>query len=146
MNPDFEKLQSEFTTAYTNYLQSIQTLEPDKQLQPGVSGEWSAKDVVAHLAGWDEALHEFITAPENFNPDPLHDIHTFNATSVAKRQAQSWVETVDELHNNFTLLQEAFTTLPAEGPVYDRVCGWLKGRKADYEFHLEQLNEWLEQT
>lgn len=145
MNPVFEKLQSEFVTAYTGYLQAIQTLEPDKQLQPGVSGEWSAKDVVAHLIGWDKALHKFMIDPENFKPEPLYDVHTFNATSVAKRQAQSWAETVNELQTNFTLLQEGLAAMPTEGPAHERVCDWLKGRTADYEFHLEQLNNWLKQ-
>lgn len=141
-----EQLQSELVTAYKNYLQAIQALAPDKQLQPGVSGAWTAKDVVAHLIGWDKALHEFISDPENFNPEPLYDVHTFNTTSVAKRQAQSWTEMVAELQNNFTQLQQAFITVPGEGRVYDRVCDWSKGRTADYKFHLEQLNEWLKLT
>ncbi len=146
MNPNLAKLQIELTTAYTNYLQAIQALEAEKQLQPGVSGDWSAKDVVSHLIGWDAALHKFITDPENFNPEPLYDVNLFNASSVTPRQAQSWAETVNELQTNFALLQEGLTTLPAEGHVVERVCDWLKGRKADYEFHLEQLNDWLEQT
>lgn len=146
MNPDLAKLQAELTTAYTNYLHAIQALEPENQLQPGVSGDWSAKDVVSHLIGWDAALHEFITDPENFDPKPLYDVNSFNASSVNPRQAQSWAETVNELQTNFTLLQEGLTTLPAEGRIVERVCDWLKGRKADYEFHLEQLNDWLKQT
>lgn len=145
MTPDLEKLQTALTVAFSNYLHTILALAPEKQVQPGVSGDWSAKDVVAHLIGWDAALHEFIADPENFNPEPLYDVHTFNATSVTKRQAQTWQETVDELQNNFARLNETFATLPNEGRVYDRVVSWLKGRIADYEFHLEQLNGWLKQ-
>ena len=143
MNPALAELKTELFSVYTNYLRAIQALEPEKRTQSGVSGDWSAKDVVAHLVGWDAALHEFITDPENFNPEPLYDVHTFNAASVTRRQAQTWQETVYELQNTFTRLDEAVATLPNEGRVHDRVASWLKGRIADYEFHLEQLDDWL---
>ena len=146
MNPTLAALQAKLNAAYTNYLHAIQGLESDKRSQPGVSGAWTAKDIVAHLTGWNAALHEFIIDPENFNPEPLYDVHTFNASSVAKRESQTWQETVHEWQTTFTNLNEALATLLKEGCMYDRVVSWLEGRIADYEFHLEQLNDWLKQT
>ena len=146
MDADLEALQTELSIAYINFFRVIKQLEPEKQGQAGVSGAWSAKDVISHLIGWDKALQAFIADPDRFNPDPLYNIDTFNAKSVSKRQRQSWETTIDELQNSFTGLEKALTTVTAEMKIYDRVRGWVKGRGEDYEFHTSQLEEWLEQN
>jgi hypothetical protein len=34
----------------------LMTLTPDQLIQKGVIGEWSIKDILAHLADWEEHL------------------------------------------------------------------------------------------
>lgn len=145
MDTDLERLQTEFSIAYTNFFQVIKQLEPGKRSQPGVSGHWSPKDVISHLIGWDKSLQAFIADPDGFNPDPLYDINMFNAKSVSERQHQSWEETIDELQSSYTDLQKGITTVTAEMQIYDRVSAWLKGRREDYEFHTSQMKKWIEQ-
>ena len=145
MDIELKGLQTEFSIAYTNFFRVIQQLEPDKGSQSGVSGDWSPKDVISHLIGWDKSLQEFIADPDEFNPDPLYDINTFNAKSVSERQHQSWEETIDELQSSYIDLEKAITTVTVEMKIYDRVSGWLKGRREDYEFHASQMEEWIEQ-
>ena len=78
MDIELEGLQTELSTAYTNFFRIIKQLEPDKHSQCGVSGDWSPKDVISHLIGWDKSLQEFIADPDRFNPDPLYDTNTFD--------------------------------------------------------------------
>lgn len=146
MDTDLKELQMELSIAYANFLQVIKHLEPEKRCQTGVSGHWTPKDVISHLIGWDKSLQEFITDPDEFDPEPLYDINTFNAKSVSERQHQSWEETIDELQSGYADLEKAITTVTAEIQIYDRVRGWVKGRKEDYEFHTRQVEEWIEQS
>jgi len=143
---ELEGLQAELSTAYINFFQVIKQLDPDKRRQSGVTGDWSPKDVISHLVGWDKALQGFIVNPDGFDPNPLFDINTFNAKSVSKRQHQSWEETIDELQSSYIDLEKAIATVTAEMKIYERVSGWLKGRREDYEHHKKQMEEWIEQN
>ena len=143
MDRDATGLYTELSLAYSDFSRLIHQLEPDKRLQSGVSGHWSPKDVISHLIGWDTALQEFIADPDGFNPDPLYDIHTFNATSVSARQHKSWEETIDELQNSYISLQKSITTVTADMKIYVRVSAWLKGRIEDYQFHTHQMETWI---
>lgn len=145
MDTDLKGLQLELSMAYANFFRVIEQLEPEKRGQTGVSGRWTPKDVISHLIGWDKSLQEFITDPNEFDPEPLYDTDAFNAKSVSERQRQSWEETIDEFQSSYVDLEKAITTVTAEIPIYDRVNEWVKGRKEDYEFHTRQVEEWIEQ-
>ena len=110
-----------------------------------LAGIGRPKDVIAHLVGWDKSLQAFIADSDGFNPEPLYDTNMFNAKSVSERKHQSWEETLDELESSYVDLQKAIATVTAEMKIYDRVRGWLKGRREDYEFHTTQMAEWIEQ-
>ena len=146
MDTELARLQAELSTAHTNFLQAIKQLDPDSRERSGVSGFWSAKDVIFHLIGWDKSMQEYIADPDGFDPDPLYDTDSFNAKSVAKRQHQSWKEAVDELQSSYKALQKAITTVTVDLQIYDRVCGWLKGRIKDYELHAIQIEAWMKQN
>lgn len=146
MGIGLEGLQKELSTAYINFVRVIHQLEPDKRSQSGVSGDWSPKDVVSHLIGWDKSLQEFIADPDGFNSDLLYEINRFNAKSVSEREHQSWEETIDELESSYLELQKAIASVTVEMKKYDRVREWLRGRKKDYEFHTGQIDAWIEQN
>lgn len=38
------------------------TLEPDEMVQPGAVGEWSVKDVLAHLVAWEQIFLDWYQA------------------------------------------------------------------------------------
>lgn len=146
MDVSLEKLQTELDKAYRQFSQAITQLDPDKRHQAGVSGAWSAQDVVSHLIGWDQALQAFIADPERFDPTPLYDVHQFNAQSVSDRQQQTWAETMDEWQRSYLALQQALTTVTTGMNIYGRVKDWLKGRRDDYAFHTPQIEAWIEQN
>ena len=145
MNKEIVRLQTELSAAYVAFIERTNALEPDKRLQAGVSGAWSPKDVIAHLIGWDSAFQTFIANPDEFDPRPLYETHTFNAHSVAAHAQQTWQETVNELESGFANLQTAVSTVTEEMKIVDRVCSWLEGRTTDYVFHTSQLDTWLSQ-
>ena len=141
MDTHLEELHTKLSVAYVDFLQTAKQLDATKRDQPGVCGEWTPKDVVAHLIGWDASLCSFITDPEGF--DPPHDVHAFNTQSVAKRQSLAWEVVMDELEQNFADLQRAIATITPEMKPYERVCSWIQGRTEDYKLHMQQLKEWV---
>ncbi len=146
MNSELSSLKIDLSLAYSRFTQLAEMLYPDKQIQSGVSGKWSAKDVISHLVGWDKSLCDFITNPDNFNPEPLYDIHAFNAKSVSDRHAQTWEMTMAELQRTFSNLEKAIVSVTPDMKIYARVMSWLSGRIDDYRFHSIQLEEWMERN
>ena len=139
-----EKLQAEFSTAYAHFFQVATALEPARRNQPGVCGDWSPKEIISHLTGWDKSMQAFVLDPDVF--DPPDDIDAFNAKSVSERQHLSWDESIAELQAGFRGLQEAISTVTSDMRIYTRVSGWLKGRREDYDFHAGQLRAWIQQN
>ncbi|MEM8535900.1 MAG: maleylpyruvate isomerase N-terminal domain-containing protein [Chloroflexota bacterium] len=139
MNTHLEELHTKLSVAYTDFLQTANQLDVAKRDQSGVCGEWTPREVVAHLTGWDASLCSFITDPEGF--DPPYDAHAFNAQSVAKRQSLAWEAVVDELERNFADLERAIATITPEMKPYQRVCSWMQGRTEDYKAPYAAVKE-----
>jgi hypothetical protein len=47
------------STSHTNLLDTLTDLPPEQLSQPGVTGTWSVKDILAHLVAWEA---EVVTA------------------------------------------------------------------------------------
>ena len=141
MDKTIDQLLMQLTSAHMNFIQVAHQLSSSKRYESGVCGEWSPKDVVSHLAGWDKSLKELIVTPHNFNPP--YDVHNFNARSVASRKDLNWEDVIDELETNFQDLEQALATVEPEMNIYRPVINWLPGRREDYELHTGQLEAWL---
>lgn len=133
------ELKEKLEFSHTNFVQVANQLDPKKHNQAGVCGEWSPRDVVSHLVGWDKSLKEFILDIDNF--DPPYDVHRFNSLSVESRKHMSWNEVMNELNTNFSDLGRAIATVEPQMKIYNRVTSWLSGRIEDYELHKSQLED-----
>jgi hypothetical protein len=140
MNKLSERL-SNLTRAQADFVRIGNQIDPQKRDQPGVCGQWSPKDLAAHLVGWDKSLLEFITDMDSFTPPD--DIDRFNDQSVQMRKHLSWPDVMQEMEVNFRQLQQAVVTVNPEMKIYDRVISWLAGRTEDYIIHRGQLAAWV---
>lgn len=131
--------------AQATFQQVAAALPPQYRDQAGVCGQWTPKQVAAHLAGWDReaarALQAFlIGAPEEL----VTDIDAFNRASVDARAHLSWDGTCIEVRLAYESLQHAIEKLiqaQAHAPGY---LLWMEGRIADYVVHTAQLRAWVE--
>src|SRR5688500_7229544 len=55
---------------YHQWLARHQVICPGRMEQPGVNGDWSMKDIVAHLTGWNHWLVLRIQAAGRGEPEP----------------------------------------------------------------------------
>ena len=83
--------------------------------QPGVNGDWSMKDIVAHLTGWNRRLVAHIGAAARGEPEPptpwpahLQTDDEINAWIHASYRGRSLREVIDESRQVF---QEILTVV-----------------------------------
>lgn len=78
---------------------------PAKNRNDILFGEWSLKDVTAHLAGWDRYFTDILECLGAAEGAPYWgNIKRFNEASVEKRRHSSWKVVYDE----FTAASEDF--------------------------------------
>ena len=143
MDARIGELQQELEAAHIQFVDIAGRLDPAKRDAAGVCGEWSPREVAAHLVGWDASVKQLIDDIENF--EPPYDVHGFNQRSVAARADRAWRTVMSELSTNFTELTQALATVTPDMRIYDHVTGWLGGRLEDYRLHTGQLEAWVEE-
>ncbi|KAA3657910.1 MAG: ClbS/DfsB family four-helix bundle protein [Chloroflexi bacterium] len=141
MDREIQQLRLDLLLAYTKFCKVANQLSPLLRSETGVCGDWSPKEVVAHLVGWDALFQDFIVDPENF--DPPIDVNQFNSQAVATLKQLTWAELMHELEDSFRGLEQALSTVQPDLKIYPRVMMWCQGRIEDYELHTGQLAAWL---
>ena len=55
---------------YRQWETFLEEIDPARMEQPGVNGDWSMRDIVAHLTGWHRHLVARLEAAERGQPEP----------------------------------------------------------------------------
>jgi len=82
-----------------------------------MSPTWTVKEVVAHIAGWDDATIEMLRAHVTGDPLDAPDwvtIDHYNAQSVETRRPLSYEQTVREWEQTRTQLRAMIEAMPAD--------------------------------
>jgi hypothetical protein len=124
-------------------------------------GEWSVKDLLAHLIGWDFANQEAAEAIlagrlPGFYAHHDRDWRTYNARLVAEHRREDFAELLDAIRDSHRRLLEYLQTIPADEFVRDRGLrykGWrvilsavLQAEASDEEEHHRQLEAFRQRT
>ena len=139
--------------------EAIEGLSPEAMLEPGVVGDWSVKDVLAHLARWEAEVVKLLwQAHQGIQPTTLLNEQVpddeVNARWHEEDQARPLERILGDFHGvrDQTIRRlEFFTDKDLSDP---RRYPWLGGQplwewvagdsfKHDEE-HLEQLRAWRE--
>jgi hypothetical protein len=89
--------------------------------QPGVNGDWSMKDMIAHLTVWNQKLVAQIQAAQGNEPDPpppwpahLVDEDDINAWIFQANRDRPVRQVLDESHQVFQQLFAVIESLPGD--------------------------------
>ncbi len=92
--------------------------------QPGVNGDWSMKDIVAHLTGWNCRLVAWMQAAQRGEPEPpppwpvqLQDDDDINAWIYTTNQGRSVGEVLEDLRLVFRHLNAVIEGLPEDARI-----------------------------
>ena len=136
----------------------VLSLEPEKQ-EVAYLGSWSAREMLAHLAGWDETnvcAAEEILADERpgFYEFIDNDWSSYNAMLVEDYSRDDFEDLISLVQQTHTRLLDEVTAIPAEEIWKDRgilARGWkvtigrlLNAELQDEEEHYWQLKEFVE--
>lgn len=117
---------AELVAARAEFLAALEDVEPSRLTRPGLVGEWSARELIAHLGYWAGHGAELIHAAERGEPPEAglsgDDVEARNQT-VARVAAQADLATVrrreegafDALAERLAAMAPELLELPLEG-------------------------------
>src|SRR5262245_31918389 len=104
---------------YRSWQGLLDQIGPDRMDQPGVAGDWSIKDIVAHLTGWRRRTVARIQAAQHGDPEPpppwpaqLQTDDEINAWIYETNKKKPVPEVLDDSHQVFEQLLAAIECLP----------------------------------
>ena len=143
------KLLKNLDAGWVALLDSYAGISDAEMMQPGVTGEWSVKDLIAHVTSWEEeALKHLPTTLEGKRP-PRYSvmyggIDAFNAQVMAQKQTLSLAEVLhqrDEMHRR---LIDFLQHVPEEE--FTSETRFRRRLKLDtyghYKIHTEAIVKW----
>jgi hypothetical protein len=106
---------------YRHWEAFLDRIGPERMEQPGVNGDWSMKDIVAHLTGWQPRLIARLQAAQRGEPEPpppwpahLQTDDDINAWIYESNRGRSVREVLDEAQRVFQQLLAVIEGLPED--------------------------------
>lgn len=125
---------------YRQWEAFLDEIGPERMDQPGVNGDWSMKDIIAHLTGWQRSLVARLQAAQHGEPEPappwpayLQTEDEINAWIYETNRERSVREVLDETQEVLQQFLAVIKGLPDEvriewiEPVYYLV--WLDNKR-----------------
>lgn len=146
-----EKLIAKLDAAWADFHDAYVGLSDQQLLEPGVTGEWSVRDLIAHIAWWEEeSLKHLPMILEGNRPQRYSvkygGIDAFNALMTAEKRDRSLDEIRQESKETHRRLIEYIRRVPPEAFVGDsRARHRLRlDTYGHYPIHTKDIREWRE--
>ncbi len=148
-----EKLMATIGERWDELLVSVEGLSDEQMQGPGVVGDWSVKDVLAHVTTWEEEalahLPEIAAGkPQQRYKDVYGGLDAFNAMKFAENRARSLDEVRTRLTDVHTRLLDYLETVP-DDLLHSRERFRTRLRwdtYSHYPLHTEHIRVWRERT
>lgn len=145
------KLLQKLDTAWHEFQESYAGLSDREILEPGVTGDWSVRDLIAHVTWWDEeALKHLPLILEGGRP-PRYSvtyggIDAFNAMMTVQKQDLSLAAVREQFEETHHRLVAYLLSLPPDQILTnDRFKRRLRlDTYGHYPLHTQGIREWRE--
>lgn len=147
-----QQLLDKLEKAWASFLGSFEGLSDEQMTEPGVMGEWSVKDILAHITTWEqETLKHMPLILEGGRPQRYSveygGIDAFNALMTEKKRGLSLSEVKQQLGETHRRVVEMIERVPDEQFTHEtrfrrRV---LLDTYSHYPIHAEAIREWRQQ-
>ena len=139
---------------------ALAPLDETRLVAPGAMGEWSVKDVLAHMATWHLRLLDILepTEPKRVPIIPMRGLEDGELDEInAQLYAANRSRPLDEVHSAFRSsygqVEQAVQGLTDDERVNGGRFAWLEGIQlwqiiagdtfTHYQDHLQAMQEWL---
>ena len=116
-----------------DHLQStLDGLDEEQMLLPGVNGDWSVKDVLAHIAAWHSHLiTSMFKIEKGVKPDGVEtdaEIDRLNAQFYAAQKDRPFENVWDDFESSYYQLLKRLETWSEEALFDPKRYEWMKGQ------------------
>jgi DinB superfamily len=138
--------------AWTSFTASFDGLLDARMLEPGVTGDWSVKDVLAHVTIWEEEALKYLPLIAEGGRPPkyatLGGIDSFNTQMVERRRSLTLAEVRRQLEETHRRLRDYVAAAPEDLLTPDtRFRRRLRfDTYSHYPEHAEAIREWRERS
>jgi len=110
--------------AWVAFNASFAGLSEEQLLEPGVTGDWSVRDIIAHVTTWDEETLEHLPTVLDGRKPPRYSttyggIDRFNALMTAKKKELPLAEVLRQLADSHRRVIELIGRAPEDQLIRD---------------------------
>ncbi len=138
-------------TAHRELEEVLVGIPPERMTQPGVNGDWTVKDVLAHITWWEQhLLMRLRTGQDDVylpNVDPREATRAANAEVFAASRQRSLDDVRATFKASYQELLAELETLSVERAAQDEIYEAIGSDTFEhYREHTEMLRAWLAGT
>jgi hypothetical protein len=148
-----QQLLKQLDKAWTAFKESYGGLSDSQLTEPGVTGQWSVRDIIAHVTWWEEeALKHLPLIIEGGTP-PRYSIQyggidAFNALMTEQKRDLSLADVLRQLEETHRRLIAYVQSVPEE--TFTRQTRFRRRLRLDtyshYPKHAKAIREWRERS
>ena len=141
---------------YTNLQAALGGLSEEQLHRPGVVGDWTVKDVLAHIAVWQSRLiTSMFKIEKDFKPETVEaqaDVDRLNAQWYREQKDRDFEQIWDDLDSSYHQLLKRLDNWSDDALFDPKRCKWMKGQPfaeyvlgdsaEHYAEHAAQIREW----
>ena len=148
-NDRVTKLLAKLDGAWTEFRESYAGLPDEQLLQPGVTGEWSVRDTIAHVTWWEEEALKHLPLIQAGGRPPRYSttyggIDAFNALNTELKRDLSLADVQRAFEETHRRLVAYIRTVPPE-----QLAGDTRFRRrlrldayGHYPIHTQEIRNW----
>ena len=150
---DRQQLLQRLGKAWTELEESYAGLSASQMMQPGVTGKWSVRDILAHVTTWEQEALKHLPHIHKGNRPPRYStayggIDAFNALMTEQKRRLALAEVLRELHEVHARLICYIHEIPEE--LLMRDTRFRRRLRLDtyshYPKHTKAIREWRVRT
>ena len=146
-----QQLLKQLDQAWTTFKESYADLSDAQMMEPGVTGHWSVKDILAHVTWWEEEALKHLPLIIKGGRPPRYSlqyggIDAFNAQMTEQKRDLSLSDVLRQLDETHRRLIDYVQSAPEEQ--FTRETRFRRRLRLDsyshYPKHAKAIREWRE--
>jgi len=148
-----QQLLNKLEQAWASFKESYAGLTDEQSLEPGVTGDWSVKDILAHVNWWEEEALKYLPHILQGGRPPRYSIlyggiDAFNAQMTEQKRGLTLSEVRNQLDETHLRLIEYIQSAPEEQ--FKSETRFRRRLRLDtyshYPIHTQAIREWRERS
>ncbi len=150
---DRQRLLKQLDKAWAALQESYAGLTVAQLTEPGVIGDWSVKDILAHVTTWEEEANKYLPLINEGGRLPRYSIEyggidAFNALRTEQKRGLSLSDVLRQHEETHRRLIDYIQSVPEEQ--FTRETRFRRRLRFDtyrhYQEHTRMIREWKEQS